>query len=157
MSGFSGEYECKVDGKGRLMMPTKIVKQLPSGASDRLMLNGGFEKCLTLYAEEGWKKFELDIATLNDYEPDHRKLIRLLTNGATEVSLDSTNRLMIPKRLVAKAGIKKEVIVIGMFDKIELWDKATYDAEMAVSLEEKSRLAKKYLGSKSSDNESNET
>jgi MraZ protein len=126
MIGFLGEYEATVDAKGRFLLPAGIRKKLPEGSSGQFVINRGFEKCLTLYPVENWKPIFEGISKLNDFDPNVRQFTRYFFNGATELELDSADRLLIPPSLKEHAGIEKDIVLVGSLKKIEIWDKVKY-------------------------------
>ncbi|MFN5704241.1 MAG: division/cell wall cluster transcriptional repressor MraZ, partial [bacterium] len=108
MSHFLGEYECKIDPKGRVMLPAGLKKQLSPEAQDRLVINRGFEKCLVLYALNEWKIISDEVNSLNLYSKKNREFARYFFRGASELSLDANNRFLLPKNLLEYASIEKD-------------------------------------------------
>ena len=100
MANFIGEFECKLDPKGRLMMPAGLRRQLDPAAQEKFVLNRGFEKCLVLYPKNEWEKISTEINQLNQYVKKNRDFIRYFYRGATELGLDNTGRVLFPKRLL---------------------------------------------------------
>ena len=80
---FLGEFEVKIDAKGRAKLPSALIRQFGEGQSMRFVVNRGFEDCLVLYTKEQWKKEEEKLAALNPYNKRHRQFLRLFYNGAT--------------------------------------------------------------------------
>ncbi len=126
MIGFIGEFESTMDVKGRFLLPSAVKKQLPEGGSEHFIINRGFEKCLSLYPMKSWKPIFSEISDLNDFEPKVRQFRRYFLNGATQVELDSANRLLIPKNLMEYAGLEKDIVLVSAVNKIEIWDKNKY-------------------------------
>ena len=126
MIGFIGEYEATLDAKGRFLLPGALKKQLPEGSTDSFVLNRGFEKCLSLYPQKSWKPIFTEISDLNDFDPKVREFRRYFLNGATQVELDSANRLLIPKNLMEHAGLERDIVLVSAVNKIEIWDKNKY-------------------------------
>ena len=155
MSTFIGEFDCKVDAKGRVMMPSGLRKQLDPEAQETFVLNRGFEKCLVLYPKNVWSGISAEISKLNQYKKKNREFIRYFYRGASELSLDSTGRLLFPKRLMNYAGVAKEVVLFAYFDRIEVWDKKTYDNLLTDEPDDFSDLAEEVMGSKGDDDEEN--
>ncbi len=133
MPDFVGQYNCKLDSKGRLQFPARFIKQMPPDGGGLLYINRGVEKCLSIYSLSGWNKFKQKLNSLNVYDRKKRRLVRFLMQGSAEITLDSSNRILIPKDLVTLANLGKEVVLQGCLDKIELWDKQAYEEEMAQS------------------------
>ncbi|MEZ4885454.1 MAG: division/cell wall cluster transcriptional repressor MraZ [Chitinophagales bacterium] len=126
MSGFLGEAECKIDTKGRLLMPAKFLKQMPQENGESLIINRGIEKCLTLYTISEWNEVSETIRQLNPFDPKVRLFRRLHFSGVDELKIDSNNRILLPKRLLTYAGISKDLVMVGSFNQIEIWDMDTY-------------------------------
>ncbi len=126
MTGFIGEYESTLDSKGRFLLPAAVKKQLPKGNPELFVINRGFEKCLSLYPIKSWEPIFAEISDLNDFEPKVRQFRRYFLNGATQVVLDSANRLLIPKNLMEYAALEKNIVLVSAVNKIEIWDKNKY-------------------------------
>ncbi len=126
MLHFLGEYDATVDAKGRFLLPGGITKQLPENAANQFIINRGFEACLTLYPLQSWQPIFKTISELNDFDPKVREFRRIFLNGATQVELDSANRILLPKNLLGHAGIEKEITIVSAVDKIEIWDREKY-------------------------------
>lgn len=155
MIGFLGEYEVKLDARGRFLFPSGFKKQLEEGGTaeeETFVLNRGFEKCLTLYPLSTWKPIYERMIQLNSFEPKVRAFKRIFLNGANYVKLDSAGRLLIPKNLSAYAGLKKEIVLTSDFNKIEIWDKVQYEQFFeSYSSEEFSELAQQVMGNNEED------
>ena len=132
-------------------MPTGLRKQLDPEAQERFVLNRGFEKCLVLYPKNVWSGISAEISKLNQYKKKNREFIRYFYRGASEVGLDGTGRLLFPKRLMTYAGIGKEVVLFAYFDRIEVWDKNTYDNLLTDEPDDFSNLAEEVMGSRGED------
>jgi MraZ protein len=124
---FTGEYECKLDAKGRLKLPAAIIKQL--GGRENLMftVNRGFEKHLMLYPNDVWEIKTNEINQLNIYSTQERQAIRYFYRGATELEMDAAERVNLPGSLLDYAGIDKDVILFAYQNQIEIWSKDKYD------------------------------
>lgn len=145
MSFFSGEYMCKVDAKGRLVLPAKIKGNLPEIQRDELVVKRGFEPCLVLYPMLEWKKVFSKVSGLNEFNKEYRKFQRNFLRGCSELELDANGRMLLPKTMISYAAIEKEVIVVGMGNRIEIWDPKKYDEYLIDDEDEFSELAEKYL------------
>ncbi len=119
---FIGEYQHNLDNKGRLSIPSRFRDNL----QESFILARGLDKCLTVYSLEQWEKLFRDIEKLPTTKKVTRQYIRVLTSGATECTLDSQGRIQIPAFLSAPVNIKKECVVIGANDHIEIWDQQTW-------------------------------
>ncbi len=148
MLNLIGEYECKLDSKSRLLFPAGLKKQLPVAADYTFVLNRGFEKCLVLYPINEWKTISDEINRLNIYIKKNRDFVRYFYRGATEIVLDSTSRLLIPKGLLEYAGIDKDVVLFTFSNRIEIWEKETYQNLMHDEPEEFAALAEEVMSKK---------
>ena len=146
MSHFLGEFECKLDAKGRLMIPVGLRKQMPDAEREGLVVNRGFERHLVVYTRKEWDKIVEDLNKLNPYEKKTREFIRYFTRGATELTLDSAGRVLFPKSLVDYAGIGSETVLACQFNKIEVWAKDAYDAQLDNEPENFANLAEEVMG-----------
>lgn len=146
MSHFLGEFDCKLDAKGRMMIPSSLKKQLPEAEREGLVINRGFEKHLVIYTKKEWDKITEELSKLNQYETKNRLFIRYFTRGATELSLDSANRILFPKSLTEYAGIGNEVVLACQLNRIEVWAKDAYDSQMDDEPENFANLAEEVMG-----------
>ncbi len=149
MTNLIGEFECRLDPKGRIMLPASLKKQIPSEAKDRFVINRGIEKCLVIYPKHDWDATSSEINALNMYVKKNRDFARYFYRGATELGLDSTNRLLFPKQLLEYAGIEKDLVLFAYSNKIEVWAKETYDKLLGDEPEDFSTLAEEVMGRKS--------
>jgi MraZ protein len=143
-----GEFDCKLDVKGRLMVPSNLKKQLPNVEQEGLVVNRGFEKHLVIYPRKVYESIVAELSKLNQYEKKTREFIRFFTRGATELSLDASGRVLLPKSLIEFAGISGDVVLACQFDKIEVWDKAAYDDLLDNEPENFANLAEEVMGGK---------
>ena len=128
-------------------MPSGLRKQLEPEAQETFVLNRGFEQCLVLYPKNVWSGISAEISKLNQYKKKNREFIRYFYRGASEIGLDSTGRLLFPKRLMNYASISKEVVLFAYFDRIEVWDKKIYDNLLTDEPDDFSNLAEEVMGS----------
>jgi len=126
MSYLIGEFECKLDAKGRMMIPAGLKKKLPEAESEGLVINRGFKKYLVIYTKKEWENKLAELSKLNQYEYKNIEFIRYFTRGATELFPDSTGRVNLPQSLLDYAGIKNEVVLACQLENIELWDKEAH-------------------------------
>jgi MraZ protein len=141
-----GEFECKLDDKSRIILPSALKKQISPEAQDKFVINRGFEGCLVLYPNNIWKETTERINKLNLFVRDNRRFVRFFYNGATELGLDSQNRLLFPKSLLEHAGIEKEIILFAYADRIEVWNKSTYQQLLSKEPEDFALLAEQVMG-----------
>lgn len=132
-------------------MPSGLRKQLDPESRETFVLNRGFEPCLVLYPKNVWTTISAEISKLNQYKKKNREFIRYFYRGATEISLDTTGRILFPKRLLTYAKISKEAVLFAYFDRIEVWDKATYDNLLTDEPEDFSNLAEEVMGNHNKD------
>ncbi|HET6245577.1 MAG TPA: division/cell wall cluster transcriptional repressor MraZ [Bacteroidia bacterium] len=154
MTNFIGEYECKVDSKGRVMLPSGLKKQISPAAQEKFVVNRGFEKHLNLYPMDEWQKISKEVNKLNLYVAKNREFLRKFNNGATELELDTTSRFLMPKKMMEYAGIEKEIVLFAFANRIEIWSKAAYEKLMAEdSGEDFASLAEDVMGKTSTNTE----
>lgn len=146
MARFIGEFECKIDNKGRIILPSKLRSQIPDKDAKSMVINRGFEKCLVLYTSADWTMETDKLRILNDFNRDARKFIRQFNNGANLVTIDASNRINIPNNLVDYALLKDEVVISCYNHKIEIWDKKHYDEELKFDSNEFSKMAEELMG-----------
>jgi MraZ protein len=121
---FIGEYNYSIDDKKRLAIPVKFRQRL----GESVVITRGLEKCLFVYTEEEWDKFvEENIKPLSFNKADARGLTRMMLSGATDVSFDRMGRLLISDFLKEYAGLNKKVTLIGVGNRIEIWDEETWN------------------------------
>ena len=119
---FTGEYNNSLDGKNRLNIPAKFRKVLDPVNDRTFVLSQGFDKCLLLYPLNEWQEVETQLSQLSSIRSRDRDFVRSITRHATPVKYDSQGRIQIPEALIIFSGIQKDVNIIGMIKKIELWD-----------------------------------
>ena len=145
MAFFTSEYECKLDAKGRLVLPAKIKANLPEVSGNELVIMKGFDPSLVVYTMMEYKKIHNKFAGLSDFDAAQRKLKRQFFKSVAPVELDGTGRFLIPKAWIEHAKLEKEVIVIGTGNTIEIWNPSVYDNYLIEDSEEYSMMAKKFL------------
>lgn len=143
-----GEFDCKLDAKGRLMVPSSLKKQLPNVEQEGLVINRGFEKHLVIYPRKVYEGIVAELSKLNQYEKKTREFIRFFTRGASELNLDASGRVLLPKSLLEFAGISGDVVLACQFDKIEVWAKDAYDDLLDNEPENFANLAEEVMGGK---------
>ena len=129
MHQLTGEYDCKIDAKGRLRLPSSLLKQLGSkeGSALNFTVNRGFEKHLMLYPEDVWSDKTKEINQLNIYNTRQRQAIRYFYRGATQVTPDASDRILVPKSLLDYAGMSKDIVLFAYQQQIEIWSKDEYE------------------------------
>lgn len=146
MAGLVGEYEVKLDAKGRFLFPSHLRRQLSPAAQESFMLNKGFEECLTLYPMNEWEKLSESLSKINLFKPKNRMFYRLFHQGAKDVSLDKTGRILIPTSHIERVGLGKEAMLIAYNDRIEIWDKSAYFEMIEGSMSDFADLADEVMG-----------
>ena len=132
---FIGEYIHIIDHKRRLAIPSKFRKALGKNA----VIAQGLDNCLILYPLEEWRKKASKLENLPDGQMDARVFTRIMLSGANNVELDKLGRILVPEHLKDYASLKKSVAILGLSNKIELWDEIrwkTYKEEMAKTVGE---------------------
>lgn len=147
MATFIGDYVCKVDAKGRIILPMAFKKQMPAGIQDHFVVRKDiFDRCLVLYSIEDWNR-QLDKirSRINPYNREHNVFLRNFFKGTAELSLDSNNRLLIPRRLLEIAGISRDIVLAGQDGRIEMWAADLYE-KIDMPAGEFADLAEKLMG-----------
>lgn len=145
MTFFTSEFESKLDTKGRLVLPARIKAQLPSGEGNELVIRRGFEPCLIIYPMVEFKKVFSKISGLSEFNEEYRKLQRNFFSGTATVELDANGRFVIPRNMLSYAQLEKDLILIGMGNKVEVWNPSIYEKHLIKDSGELSKLAEKYL------------
>ena len=141
-----GEFECKIDNKGRMRLPSSLIRQLGTEGTHTFVINRGLEKHLVIYPKKVWDVLVQKVNALNPYVKKNREFIRYFFRGATEVTIDGTDRILLTKRLLEYAGIEKNAILFAVNNKIEIWAKDKYDNNMDQEPENFSDLAEEVMG-----------
>ena len=134
-----------MDAKGRLTLPAKVKSKLPDVSGNQLILSLGLEPCLVLYPMVEYKKIYSRIASMNEFNEEFRRLQRNFFRRIAEVELDGAGRLLIPKTMAKYAKLEKEMILVGMGNRIEMWNSDVYDEFIINDNIEFSQLAQKHL------------
>ena len=152
MNTLIGTYECKVDAKGRLMLPVAFKKQLASVTEKGFVLKRAvFQPCLELYPMQEWESMMHNVNKLNRFKKKNNYFIRRFTAGVKSVDLDVSGRLLIPKDLVGFAGITKEIVVTSAVNIIEIWDKDKYEKAIDDAANDFADLAEDVMGQDDAD------
>ncbi len=130
MTSFLGKYYYSLDPKGRIIIPAPlrdiILKKYDN--SKLYITNAAFDKCLHIYPLEEWNKLEEKIRSLPKMEESVNYFLRRVIAAVIECELDKQGRILIPYEHRQDAGINNEVVMVGQLDKIEIWDKAEWNA-----------------------------
>lgn len=145
MTFFTSEFECKLDAKGRLVLPSKLKSNLPAASIRQIVIRKGFEPNLIIYPLNQYKKLHNKISSLNEFNSEQRKLKRNFFSSIVQVDLDNNGRFLIPKNMLTHATINRQVIICGMGNVIEIWNDKIYKKHLINDSETYSELAQKYL------------
>jgi len=147
LSSLIGTYECKVDAKGRLMLPAALKKQLAPALQNGFVLKRAvFQPCLELYPMAEWEALMQKVNKLNRFKKKNNDFIRRFTAGVKIIEVDATGRLLIPKDLVAFADISKEIVMSSAINIVEIWDKDKYEQAIDDATGDFADLAEEVMG-----------
>lgn len=132
---FSGYFEPKMDDKGRIIVPMKLREKL----GQTFHITKGVDGCLFLFSEEGWQEFYTALAEANSKNPKSRQVLRYFSAPVFDGEVDKQGRMLVPQNLRSFAELDKEIVMLGMGKRIEVWDAATYK-QTEISAEEASEL-----------------
>jgi MraZ protein len=122
-----GEYEHTIDDKNRLTLPAKFREAMAEG----VVVTRGMDGCLYAYPRSEWlERFQSRVGGLDPLQPDARKLQRHFFSGAAEADPDKQGRIMIPAPLLRYAGLSRDVVVAGVHDHLEIWDREAWRREL---------------------------
>ncbi len=119
---FYGEYSHSIDRKGRLILPSRFRDIAKESGIDRFFVTRGLDKCLFMFSEEEWKSQEQKFKGMPFTKQEARNFNRLFFSGAVEVIPDRQGRFIIPAYLKDFAAIKRDAVIIGVSNRIEIWD-----------------------------------
>ncbi len=147
MHNLIGTYECKIDAKGRLMLPQAFKKQLAPVLQDGFVLKRAvFQKCLELYPIAEWNVLSQKVNKLNRFNKKNDEFIRRFNAGLKPVEVDGSGRILISKDLHAFAKTKKEVVVNAAINVLEIWDKELYEKAIDEAALDFAELAEEVMG-----------
>jgi MraZ protein len=142
-----GTYECKVDAKGRVMLPSPLKKQLAASLQDGFVLKRSvFQPCLELYPMAEWNVMMQKVNGLNRFVKKNNDFIRRFTAGVKVVEIDALGRMLIPKDLVGFASIAKDVVFSSAVTIVEIWDKELYEKSISGEDLDFAELAEEVMG-----------
>lgn len=121
---FIGEYEHNVDAKGRMIMPAKLREDI----GDKFIITKGLDGCLFAYSQTEWANFEEKLKALPLAQKNARNFVRFFLSGAVECEIDKQGRFLIPANLREHALLDKEVVIIGVGTRLEIWNRETWKA-----------------------------
>lgn len=134
-----GEFNHNIDEKGRLIIPAKLREDL----GDSFVICNGLEGCLFVYSQEEWNKFVAELESLPRMNKDARIFKRYFFGSASEGSFDKQGRVLVPPSLRKNAHLEKEVVLVGVQDRVEIWDKALWEEKNQISEEDLDAIAER--------------
>lgn len=147
MISFIGTYDCKADAKGRVMIPVSLKNQMAPLLNKGFVIKRSvFQPCLELYPMDEWDLLMQKMNKKNRFRKRNNDFIRRFSAGVKPVEIDSTGRLLIPKNLISKAGITKEVVLSSAINIIEIWDRESYEKVLEETAENFAELAEAVMG-----------
>ena len=152
MNSIIGTYECKVDAKGRLMLPSPLKKQLTASLQEGFVLKRSvFDTCLELWPMAEWNLMMLKINKLNRFNKKNNDFIRKFMAGVKVIEIDDLGRLLIPKDLVSFSKISKDVVLSSKVNIVEIWDKDLYEKSIGDDDIDFGDLAEEVMGNLNDD------
>jgi transcriptional regulator MraZ len=129
MPAFSGKYYYTIDPKGRIIIPAPFRETITSNYNPKLyVVNAAFDKCLHIFPQEEWNRLEEKVRQLPRMHEEVRFFMRRVIASAQEVEMDKQGRILIPAAHRADAGLNSDIVMVGLIEKIELWDKKEWEA-----------------------------
>jgi MraZ protein len=142
---FYGEFKHTLDRKQRIIIPAKFREALKEHYVERFFITRGLDKCLFMFVEDEWKIQEQKFKSLSFTKAESRKFNRLYFSGASEIIPDKQGRILIPDYLRSYAEIKKEVYIIGVSNRIEIWSQQLWEEYYAKSKDTFEDVAEKLI------------
>jgi len=129
---FKGHFRHSIDAKGRIAIPARLKKYFKPEAENSVVMTKGIGMdnvghCVDVYPKDSWTEVESKLQKLNPYNKNEQRFIRTILYNAQEETMDNQSRVLIPQHLIQHAGLDGEVLVIGVLDKIEIWNPETYE------------------------------
>jgi MraZ protein len=147
MKNFIGTYECKIDDKGRLKLPSSLIKQMENFDDKTFVVKRSvFQSCLEVYPMNAWDKVMGKINKLNRFIKKNADFIRMFTAGVKTVELDNAGRLQISKDFVTFANLQKDIVITSAGELFEIWDKDAYEKVISTNEEDFANLAEDVMG-----------
>lgn len=132
-----GEYELKIDQKGRIAVPAKFRETFRDG----LVISRGFDKCLAVYAVAEWQKMADGLAAMPMTQVNSRRIARFAFSGAFDFELDRQGRVILPAALRQYAGVSDEAVMIGAYNHLQVWSRELWDAEKVFMVENATEIS----------------
>lgn len=146
MAGFKGQAEYSVDVKGRVAIPAKMRNALRPAARNTFTITRGIDRCIYLYAQDDWEEMEERFSKLNSFRTEERDFLRLTMMWAEEVTFDGQGRIGIPKPLMEHAGVTERALIIGVLDRIEIWNPEAFGKRLQAADADYETLAERVMG-----------
>jgi MraZ protein len=124
---FRGQYEHTIDDKGRLSIPAKLREAL---GKDKTLILTSFDAFITAFPMKAWRGMEERIRTNPTFKRESRDFLRLVYSSAEDAEIDPQGRVLIPQALRQRAGISRDVVILGVMDQIEIWDKVRWEEKV---------------------------
>lgn len=121
---FLGEFQHILDEKGRIALPTRFRRDI----GREIVVTKGLDSCLWVYPHAEWQVLAEKLARLSVSKSQHRSFVRLMLAGAMDVRVDGQGRVNIPQYLISFAKLAKEVVITGLYNRLEVWDKQKWDS-----------------------------
>lgn len=154
MLNLIGTYDCRADAKGRVMIPAMLKKQLESVSEEGFIIKRSvFQPCLEVYPMREWNELMVQMKGLNRFKRSNNDFIRAFNAGVRVVEMDSSGRILIPKDLLAFAGISQDLVLTSAINIIEIWDKDKYEQSIEDAAEDFATLAEEVMGNNSQSND----
>ena len=138
-----GEYRNSLDAKGRIVIPSKFREEL----GNKIILTRGLDGSLFIYSEDAWNKLTEKLQTLSFTEKESRNFTRFLLSGANTLEFDKQGRIIIPSYLKEYANFTKEVVLVGVLNRVELWSQDAWDKFMTDNFDDLSSISSDLFGS----------
>lgn len=138
---FMGEYEHNIDAKGRIIVPAKLRDEL----GQSFVVTRGLDQCLFIYPQKEWEVLEAKLKELPLTKKNARKFTRFFLSGASELEIDKQGRISLPQPLRTYASLTKECTIIGVSNRVEIWDRALWQSYMKESEESFADIAENLM------------
>lgn len=142
---FYGEYEHSIDRKGRLIIPSKFREVLKEHYVEKFYITRGLDNCLFLFTEEEWRTQEQRFKSMSFTKAEARRFNRLYFSGACELDCDKQGRVLIPQNLKNFAEIKRDVVIVGVSNRIEIWSKEKWNEFYETSRQTYEEIAERLI------------
>lgn len=142
---FYGEYLHSIDRKGRLILPAKFREAAKGHFIEKFYVTRGLDNCLFMFSEEEWRTQETKLKSISFTKQQSRTFNRLYFSGAVEVTFDSQGRILLPQYLKDFAQIKREVMIVGVSNRIEIWSKDKWEEFYGNSRQSFEEIAEKLM------------